>query len=175
MNNFFTIISIVMAVSGSTYTTIIAIRNWLGDGVKDAIANAAQCLEEAENADLKNVTSSCKECEGKLSCWKNIWRWTYAVPIILFALTAYGMAIHALIEYWDNGAVNGKAWDVYKYLLVLLLIVDGVCIMATFVARWRICAEVITMQKHLKTENEHQGKKLLPTGGQSKIILPPES
>jgi hypothetical protein len=57
------------------------------------------------------------------------------VPLVFFFLSAYAVAVHVLCEYWADPTVPGNScWKIYKWGLLVLIIIDGLSILLTLVA-----------------------------------------
>ncbi len=152
MDNLFTVISIVMANCGATYTCINALRTWLGGRVTESLASSKNI---AENLSKDNEQGHClgehfwksQKHSKKLASWKRKWDWSFGVPVLLFVLLAYGMAIHILIAYWTSPTVDGKAWwPIYRWLIGILLIANSTSVGVTIAAWLSICRHTEEME-----------------------------
>lgn len=101
MNDLFTVISLVIAISGATYAAIVALRTYLWERIKepmDSVPTYIEPLLESKNDTVKGRATRWKR---RLDCFQCVWRWAFILPIAAFAFISYGQAIHAVAAYWN--------------------------------------------------------------------------
>ena len=142
--NFFTVVSLVIALSGSTYGVIVAIRNIAGDSVRKARQNADPEIVSIEN-DPERVgtenTESARNSHKSLGHWARLFQWAYVVPVVLFALISFFMAVHVCVVTWSGDVGQLSMWSVYKWVLLGILVVDVIAIVVELCAWRRILAK----------------------------------
>ncbi len=165
MTDFFTIISLVLSVSGATYAALVAIRSWLNDRLSEKLKTSDQHLnflngDETSIGSLKEQANASKKWMDR---WNNLWSFAFATPIVLFMLATYGQCIHLLWFYWgvDNiSAINSDAWQFYKWFLFGLLAIDVICVLLTFGTFGGIYWNCRSIKERYDTAIEAQAKKV---------------
>lgn len=136
MIDFFTITSIVIAVSGSTYTAIYAIRGHLSSRIEDRLRKAETYLEVLKESVLEPTKEQADIKGRKIQCWCRAWRWSHAAPIIAFMVTSVVLSMFVLYECWDGktSASSPSYWHTWKWGLIALLVIDYVSISMTVIS-----------------------------------------
>jgi hypothetical protein len=135
VDDLFTIISIVIAVSGATYAALVAIREYLGGSVRERLKVASDHSEKMRDATNDTHKTRASRFEGWLVQLNRAWMLSYGVPILIFAVISYCQAIHIIVAYWGNPATKPPSgWPVYKWVLIAMTAVDALCIVATLAA-----------------------------------------
>lgn len=129
LTDLFTIISIVIAVSGSTYAGLVAVREFFGGKVTKWLSScdeyAKSASDSTKTASAKNNIATCYFCV-RWCRW--MWNTAFIVPILGFVVISYAGAIHILWEYHRTSIVQTESWPLYRRVLWGLVIVDGACL-----------------------------------------------
>ena len=140
MDNLFTIASIVIAVSGATYSALVGIRTLLRDRVDKILGQSEANIGEIRDSSQEENPKNAEKKFRRLGWWDVIWRWSFAVPIILFTLVAYWLAMHVCWAHWDSSSTSLNCWDYYRWVIVALTALDALCLVLTGIAYWQIRA-----------------------------------
>ena len=127
--NLFTIVSLVIAVSGGIYAAFIAMRSLFEQEISTAIDSREMRLKAiSEGSETVQATKDGAEEESsKMIKYHKWWRNSFLVPVVLFVVLSYVMAIHAVCLGQDV-VVSGTWWIIYKFLMVAVLITDLTCV-----------------------------------------------
>ncbi len=132
MNDLFTIASIVIAVSGATYSALVGIRTLLTDRVDKIWGQSETDIADIRGSSQEAIKIIAEKKFRRLRRWRRIWVSSYAVPIILFTLAAFGLAIHVCWVYWDSPvdppSDPPNYWRFYRWVIVLLTTLDALCL-----------------------------------------------
>lgn len=164
LTDLFTIVSIVVAVSGATYTSIVALRDWLGVELEEDrkdVDNLKTVLTEENSG--KAFKEGCLRRYRDLKCWNRVWNWSYAVPIVLFFVISFWVAIHTLVACWSTGIGSSTSWPIYRWWLLMIVVLDAMCVISTAVSHWnltRICRDI---QQDYRVHEENRAKALIPS------------
>jgi hypothetical protein len=135
VDDLFTIISVVIAVSGATYAALVAIRDYLGKSVRDLMEVASTQSDAMRDATNDKLKATSLSYQGWLRYLNRIWAWSYGVPILIFALISYCQAAHVIAAYWTvTDTKPSSGWAVYKWVLIAMTVIDFLCILATIAA-----------------------------------------
>jgi hypothetical protein len=147
--DFFTLIGLVLAVSGSTYAAIAGIHAWLSEGVKSKHDRSKYCHnfinEKGTDETKKNST---RDHDHACRCMRN-WKIASVVPTILFLAFSFGAASHVYVRYLLTPAATAASAapaatstagplppisPIYMHALGLLTVADIICIAVTFLS-----------------------------------------
>lgn len=114
-----------MAVSGATYTALIAFRNVFSEDVKQ-LGDDAEVDHKTVKAskDSSISTAGCRKYAAMMF-WMRPWRWAQAAPATLFLIIIYVVVINLLYRSWDDvHALGDDLWPKYKWCILGLLVAD---------------------------------------------------
>lgn len=164
VDDLFTIVSLVIAVSGATYAALLAIRDYFKEGLLSAIEESATHLGQMKDTTNPAIKERCCKRVAWRGRWHSVWNWSYCVPIVIFIVISYCQAIHVIYAYWTVGAAKpDSGWAFYKWVLLIMTIIDALCVILTFVARWVIhwiCGDIA---ETYRTELYAQTANLAPS------------
>lgn len=116
---------------------------------------------EGVMADTKKLTNGelLKRAEkAHKGMRRAFWRWNMAfvVPVIVFSLAAYGLAIYVCTVCWND--INGSVvyhWHTMKWCLLGLMFVNLSCLLGCGHSRFRVLswAEDLDSQHQIAVEN----------------------
>jgi len=132
------IIGLVLAISGSAYTAIAAMRDHWGERIAEcrkAYKFSCEELGNAKNPKVKKGYAKHKEIyDKKIAIWENS-RW---IPIILLGGISILISVDVILFDWttseaDLFSVRHRFWpNLYKAVLVIVTLVDGYALARTF-------------------------------------------
>lgn len=171
MNDIFTIVSLFMAVSGATYTALIAWRDVFHARVtkigEDTIAHH-NTIKECPD---RGIIDAGTDKYSRIRWWILLWRWAQAIPVVLFLLSVFAVGIHLLIVSWNNTHITSDGWwEVYKWVLLALIVLDGLSILILVIAYFRIRSHNSDFMEWVQQANKvksQQYKSLPPAYGPS--------
>jgi len=137
----FTAISLIIAISGSTYGAIVGVRSFFYSNIKEKskkaaeeakriISSGTEGLEQPEATKAQNAIS----INEKIKKW--YWRWQLFsfIPIIMFTIVSYLAAINVCISCWTGQQLPTAPFALYKWILVIMVVSNIICICVTTVA-----------------------------------------
>jgi len=150
--DFFTIVSLVIAVSGSTYAALAALQHLYRDSIQDvrntAKGNLKNIEADSQNTEQKKIAA---KKYARMQWWFCIWLWTFFVPVVLFMLVSYVLAIHVCFFCPNTSVMLPNCWNIYRCIIAGVTIIDFLCILLTVVAYWQITANAEDVQGERKT------------------------
>lgn len=165
MDNIFTVISLVIAVSGSTYTAIVAIRSYLEDDVKDSYNKGNSRYKEINDKSKSEKTKDgASVFYKKMSRSYSWWRHVFVIPIGVFFFLAYILTVHSLCSCWDGGIQdqNLAFWNIYKYTLFIMLVINLICVVLAFCFARSVKNRFKELDTWFNKYNEEQENQLEP-------------
>lgn len=169
---FYTIISLVIAVSGATYAAMHAFREHHRDLVNNARAKAAK--DHRELSDLlrgKSIPDEATEANTKVSQHIGYWDLVFIVPLYLFLGVAFLVGIHACLHGWLTEAGNAAAPNcdiVYRVILTVLIVIDLACVIIGCVSSKKIRTYQAELAKILKDATTAKIRDRLVSAGSLK-------
>lgn len=178
MPDFFTLISLVIGVSGGTFAAIAAVHHVLSERVLSWIEQRDKCFEEIQAYGTPNTKQNGTKHLGVFDRSRNVWRFANLVPAFGLTLVSYAASADVCLRYWallsDGNSTNGAAdaagvanaaglsagpW--YMVVLAASIAVNiGAFIAMVFAWRWmRQSIEHLTTWKEEAGENEKKAKE----------------
>ena len=131
----FTVVSLVIAMSGATYASIAALRGFFTSHVAEWVQAAdTRCERMRQIPCLGGLRWAVERVRNLISGVRYVWHFCNIVPIIGFACLAFWVAFSVCGTPWntaDAEVANLEQQDVvqYQWMLAILLIVDLACIL----------------------------------------------
>lgn len=136
--DFFTLIGLVLAVSGSTYTAIASIHSWLGSHVRDWQQSCTICITKINEGGTAETKKNGNRDRKRFTRASTVWGWACAIPTLLFLAFSFWAAGHVSVRYFlaeDAVKITTIVPTVgigYMRFIVAITIADFLCILATF-------------------------------------------
>lgn len=156
MSDIFTIVSLVVAVSGATYAALAAFRSVLGQRVDRADETSHDYIESIRKGSGEALKKTGEKKYRRLRRWLFVWRWSYIIPIALFNLLAYWIALHVCVTGWAGKPTLTSSWQWYRCAIVGLVLFDGIALVATFCVYPLIVANAEDLKETCEAVSENQ-------------------
>lgn len=168
MNDLATIISVVLAVSGSTFAALFAFQTLIeggtiGKGLKYSLAMSDEHLRAVVEASISETLtkSAVRKHRSIQRWWRVVWRLSIGAPVVLFMLTSFSVSVHVCIAYWNAGPTPTTAWQTYKWVLLVLIAADGLCVVAPVLAYLGIRFGSANLEELFRVAMEAEASSLL--------------
>jgi hypothetical protein len=168
----FTLLSLVLAISGATYTASTAFRNVflanVGAWEKENQEIWKECAPKLPNGVRRN--GNWYACGGTFGAW--LWKFSHTIPIAYFMLLAFGIAFWIVgLPFFGRDLASVTALKVEAYWLTTVrwfLVTNIVCFVLTAVGVFLIW----NSHRHMANIQKDFDGKQAKGFGDSKIILP---
>lgn len=148
MDNLFTVISLVIAVSGSTYAALAALRDYYGDRVKANERRSETIIKTIRECSNEATQDNGERKYEDLHWWLRVWRWSYGVPVLIFFILSCLVAGHTCFAYWSVDNTPAPMWWLYRWCIAGMVTFDVLSIVITLIAYSRINAIYRDLQGH---------------------------
>ncbi len=122
----FTMVSLVLAISGATYSALMALRSCLHETVRDVKNSSESCgstfSKASDSADKKRGIRKNQIVRLGL----HVWRWSIVVPIAVFAVVVFTLAFYTVSQDTFD-PVSRLSWLFFRWLILSMAILDIVC------------------------------------------------
>ncbi len=158
----YSIVSLMLALFGATYTSIVALRNAFDKDVIELCQLANADKETLNKVKDKPTTFS----EGitlyeKIHQCRRLWNWGFWVPVVNFCLFAIVIALFVIIK-WDYVGTKEAPGIMYRIILGEALIVNFSCGCLCVFALRSIKRESDKLKKHMGILGELNMKDIQP-------------
>ena len=140
MNDVFTVVSLVVGVSGGTFMGIAAVRDLLRGRISRAKEDAQSYVSQLERKDDPAPEPTCRQARSDFRrlgkayvCW-NIFT---CLPALFFLVFIFFLTFHVCWSCWTPSAADASRapcatewWDSYKGWILGLAIADLLCVLA---------------------------------------------
>jgi len=146
MPDFFTLIALVLGVSGSTYTAIAGIHSVWTELVLERLERSRFCRKHIDEIGTQETKHKARKDYWHFRIWNWAWRIAYSIPNLIFVAFAFYAAFDFCLDFYRNGTNSSGTWTwnpqkvgpFYMYVLAGITAIDAVCIVLTFISYWGI-------------------------------------
>ena len=168
--NLFTVVSLVIAISGATYGAIAAIRSCWESEIREAretgrtlISSIHQTIQDTGKNKETKLAKTAERSYAKLVLWLKWWDRAFFLPVFLFAIVAHGLAIVVCCRSWDGSVPSDCAWGFYKWLLLAMVTIDLLGIFLTAFAKRQIRKNQEDLNERQDIATEELGISKVPS------------
>lgn len=136
MADFFTLIGLVMGVSGGAYSAIASLHGHYDGYIHGWLTKSNNCHVTVTERGCDTAKKAGGRAWHSFNWWHRIWTTSNAVPTIAFCIFTFGAATHVCLNhYWFQVATPMPAVDeTYMAALTAIVVLDFLSICATGVA-----------------------------------------
>lgn len=140
MTDLFTIVSIVLALCGSTYVGMSALHNYHRKNVEDLLKSARDCKDIITKLGKPKDIRRAKFKYTRILFHYFSWKYLYIFSIIWFILLAFAIAIHVWIAAWADPTIKLSVWPVYRWGFAFTVSLNFLSVLFSLLAPWSIAA-----------------------------------
>lgn len=139
------VVGLVLGISGSAYSAIMALRSCWEDRVKDHAKDVAGWQEELQQAPTQSLKDSRDKHLRRNAAGLKTWDRAQWAPMFLLGLASLLMTGDVIWLDWHEGEIDffkhrPEYWcDIYKWGMVFIILVDVVALVMTYLAYGKIC------------------------------------
>ena len=122
----FTVVSLLIAISGATFGALAAIRAYQGDNARSFLISAKSDVDKVIKYGNQELIDQTKKNDASLKRWHCLWQWGNGVPVLLFVVTAFVLALSVSINWISKPAESQSVlsdWWVTVCMLCLIVLV----------------------------------------------------